>query len=153
MSASRLVDIPVKVEGAGSSNVGGTTGTVGGGLIAILREIAEMLERFTQYDEPGAIDLRSLPFSPADFQNLREALGTGEVEITLNMDGVSRLRETGFAGVWWVEHRNPENELVAELLEINDVPDIVVTEQDEIVNSASRLRDRLILRTAGGNIQ
>jgi len=152
MNARRLSDIPVKVEG-GSANAGGASGTVGGGLIAILREISEMLERLAQYDESGAIDLRSLPFSPADYQRLRESLGSGEVEITLNVDGISRLRETGFSGVWWVEHRNAEDELVAELLEITHIPEIVVTERDEIAKSASRLRDHLSIRTAGGNIQ
>jgi HupH hydrogenase expression protein, C-terminal conserved region len=152
MMVRRLSDIPVKVEG-GASKAGEATGTVGGGLIAILREISEMLERLAQYDESGAIDLRSLPFSLADYQRLRESLGSGEVEITLNVDGISRLRETGFAGVWWVEHRNAQDELVAELLEITHIPEIVVTERDEIAKSAGRLRDHLSLRTAGGNIQ
>ncbi|HVC28894.1 MAG TPA: hydrogenase expression/formation C-terminal domain-containing protein [Gammaproteobacteria bacterium] len=152
MSARRLSDISVRVEG-GASKTSSATGTIGGGLIAIMREIAEMLERLALYDEPGSIDLRTLPFSPTDYQSLREALGNGEVEITLNVDGISRLRETGYAGVWWVEHRNPEDELVADLLEIIQIPEIVVTENDEIARSASRLRERLSIHTAGGIIQ
>ncbi len=152
MIARRLSDIPVKVEGD-ASKTGSTTGTVGGGLIAILREITEMLERLARYDESAAIDLRSLPFSPSDYQSLRESLGTGEVEITLNVDGISRVRETGFAGVWWVEHRSPDDELLAVLLEITNIPEIVVTNRDEVARSANRLRDRLSIHTAGGNIQ
>ncbi|MGA9855602.1 MAG: hydrogenase expression/formation C-terminal domain-containing protein [Gammaproteobacteria bacterium] len=152
MTGRRLSQIPIKVEG-GASKTNSATGTVGGGLIAIMREITEMLERLAQYDEPAAIDLRTLPFSPGDYQSLHEFLGNGEVEITLNVDGISRVRETGFAGVWWVEHRNPENELLAELLEITNIPEIVVTERDEVTRSASRLRDRLSIHTAGGNIQ
>lgn len=143
MSAG-LSDIPVKVENGGN-------GTVGGGLVAILREITEMLERLSRYDDTAAIDLRSLPFSPDDYRRLREFLGTGEVEITLNVDGTSRVRETGYPGVWWVEHRSPEDELLAELLEITNIPDIIVTDSDEIARSADRLRDRLSLHTAGGN--
>ncbi|HVA54677.1 MAG TPA: hypothetical protein VNI53_02605 [Gammaproteobacteria bacterium] len=61
---ARLSDIPVKV-------MDGATGTVSGGLIAILWEITEMLKRLAQYDEPAAIDMRSLPFSSNDYQRLR----------------------------------------------------------------------------------
>jgi len=143
---ARLSDIPVKV-------MGGATGTVSGGLIAILWEITEMLKRLAQYDEPAAIDLRSLPFSSNDYQRLRESFGDGELEITLNIDYLSRVRETGYAGVWWVEHLNPEDELVAELLEITNIPEIVVTERDEVERSARRLRSRLSLHTAGGSIR
>ncbi|MDE2345086.1 MAG: hypothetical protein KGL13_01330 [Gammaproteobacteria bacterium] len=134
----------MKIENSGN-------GTVGGGLIAILREISEMLERLSRYDDTAAIDLRTLPFSPADYQRLREFLGSGEVEITLKVDGTSRVRETGYAGVWWVEHRNPDNELLAELLEITNIPEIIVTSSDEITRSASQLRERLALHSAGGN--
>ncbi len=152
MITRRLSDIPVKVEGSSGKN-STTTGTIGGGLIAILRELSEMLERLAEYDETAAIDLRSLPFSPSDYQSLRDYLGDGEVEVTLNVDGMSRVRETGFSGVWWVEHRNPENELQAELLEITNIPEIIVTEKDEVARSASKLRERLSIHTAGGNIQ
>jgi HupH hydrogenase expression protein, C-terminal conserved region len=149
MNAHRLSNIPVKVVGATST----TSGTVGGGLSAILREISELLERLAQYDETAAIDLRSLPFSPTDYKSLREFLGDGEVEITLNVDGLSQVRETGFPGVWWVEHRNPEDELVAELLEITNIPEIVVTEREEVVRSAHRFRDKLSPHTARGSTQ
>jgi HupH hydrogenase expression protein, C-terminal conserved region len=152
MISRKLSDIPVKIEG-GAVDAGNTTGTVGGGLIAILRELSEMLERLAEYDETAAIDLRSLPFSRSDYQSLREFLGTGEVEVTLNVDGQSRVRETNFPGVWWVEHRNQEDELLAELLEITNIPEIIVTENDEVAKSASRLRERLSIHTAGGNIQ
>jgi HupH hydrogenase expression protein, C-terminal conserved region len=152
IKSHKLSDIPVKIEG-GAVNAGNTTGTVGGGLIAILRELSEMLERLAAYDETAAIDLRSLPFSPSDYQSLREFLGDGEVEVTLSVAGMSRVRETGFSGIWWVEHHNPEGELLAELLEITNIPEILVTEKNEVAKSASKLRERLSIHTAGGNIQ
>jgi hydrogenase-1 operon protein HyaF len=77
----------------------------------------------------------------------------GEVEITLSVDGQSRVRETSFPGIWWVEHRSPENELLAELLEITNIPEIIVTENDEVARSARSLRERLSIHIAGGNIQ
>jgi len=139
-----LKNIPVKVENAGSD-----TSIIGGGLVAILHEIAEMLERLAEFDESGAIDLRSLPFSPKDYRQLREILGRGEVEITLNTDGKSYLRETGFPGVWWVEHRDLDNQQTAELLEIAAIPAIVMADAEDIIQGTRRLKERLTIHTAG----
>jgi hydrogenase-1 operon protein HyaF len=144
-----LKGIPIKVQN-GPVDDGGS---IGGGLIAILREIAEMLERLEQYDESGAIDLRSLPFSPDDYARLRDVLGSGEVEITLDADGISRLRETAYSGVWWIQHRNTDDELTAELLEIALVPAIAVTAKEDVAQSASRLKNRLSIHTTGRSAQ
>jgi hydrogenase-1 operon protein HyaF len=139
-----LKDIRIRVEGAG-----GDGSTIGGGLIAILREINQMLERLAEYDDTGSIDLRSLPLSPADHQQLRNVLGRGEVEITLNADGVSHLYETAYPGVWWIQHRNQDNETVAELLEIAHIPAIAITDTEDIIQGMQRLHDRLSIHIAG----
>lgn len=139
-----LKNIPVKVENAGTDG-----SIIGGGLVAILHEIAEMLDRLIEFDESGAIDLRSLPFSPTDYRQLQEILGRGEVEITLNSDGKSYLRETAYPGVWWVEHRDLDNQQTAELLEIAAIPAIVVTDAEDIIQASRRLKERLSIHTAG----
>lgn len=139
---TRLVVVPVKI-------LNGACAARGGGVSALLRETLELLERLLRYEEGGAIDLRSPPLSAADRGLLRKFLGAGEIEITLNLDGKSRLRETAYPGVWWVEHRNRDAALVAELLEVTAIPEIAVTAEEDIAAGAERLRARLLPRVPG----
>jgi len=71
------------------------------------------------------------------------------VEITLNMDGLTRVRETSYAGVWWAEYLKTEDMLVAEYLKITNIPEIVVTERDEVERNVHRLCSCLSLHTDG----
>jgi hydrogenase-1 operon protein HyaF len=151
---NRLSGIPVRVEGvlpaaartapeprsaAGSERSGG----LGGGVAAILMELATCLDRLAQHEESAVIDLRSLPMSPSDRLELQQALGSGEVEATLNAEGASTLRETQFAGIWWIEHRDRDGEVTAELLEVARFPQILGTVTDEIALAAAALRGQI----------
>lgn len=133
----RLAQIPVRIEGLPARS---ETGTIGGGVSAILTEIATLLERVAATGEAAAIDLRSLPMSPADRSQLLEALGPGEVEITLRADGDSSIRETGLQGVWWTEHRDRNGALVACFIEIARAPEILLVPAEELRRGAQRLR-------------
>jgi hypothetical protein len=115
-------------------------GTIGGGVKAILTEVATLLERLASGGEPGAIDLQSLPMNPAERAQLLEALGSGEVTITLRADGESTMRETGVSGVWWSEYRDRGGELIAAFIEIARVPAIVPVETDELRRGVAQLR-------------
>jgi len=142
---SRLADIPVRVEaavpGCGSADPGGQGGSggLGGGVTAILSELGELLTRLATQGEPAAIDLRSLPMTQLERERLRHALGDGEVQATVTAAGVSRINETGMAGVWWVEHRDAHGELQAELLEVCRVPEFLARAQDEIAAAGQAL--------------
>lgn len=114
--------------------------TIGGGVAAILTEIATLLERVAATGEAAAIDLRSLPMNAADRRQLLEALGPGEVEITLRADGDSSIRETGVQGVWWTEHRDRNGALIACYIEIARVPEILLVPAEELRRGAERLR-------------
>lgn len=147
----RPLPIPVRVEPAGVSRVEGAalaTGTIGGGVTAILAEIATLLERLVAGGEPAAIDLKSLPMSPADRQSLVGALGPGEVTITLEANGDSTIRETGVQGVWWTEHHDCQGELIAAFIEIARVPTILPVETPELQRGAERLRAAAAARWA-----
>jgi hydrogenase-1 operon protein HyaF len=115
------------------------------GVSAILTELVRLLDQLAAKDIPAAIDLRSLPLSPYDRTELERALGNGEVEASVNAEGVSTLRETRISGVWWVEHRDAHGELIAELLEVARVPEILASASDEIAAAAQALRERLSL--------
>jgi hypothetical protein len=135
---NRLSEIPIRIEPA--PPVGG----LGGGVTAILSELASLLERLVKADESAAIDLRSLPMSAQDRVELQRALGDGEVLATLNAEGLSNIRETRVPGVWWVEHRDRQGELTAELIEVTRMPQVLMCATDEIAAGASALRQQLM---------
>ena len=113
------------------------------GAHALLAEIATLLQRLAETGEGGAIDLRSLPLGPTDYLGLREALGEGEVVVRLDLAGRSTVRETAVAGVWWVEHRDGDGRLLAELVEVTPVPAIVAAQPADIECALAGLRRRV----------
>lgn len=136
-SSTRLAQIPVYIESPQARPV---TGTIGGGVAAILTEIATLLDRVAATGEAAAIDLRSLPMSPADRTQLLEALGPGEVEVVLKADGDSSIRETGVQGVWWTEHRDRNGAVIAAFIEVARVPEILIVPAEDMLRGAERLR-------------
>ncbi len=133
---SSLSAIPIRVESAGLAGAG-----IGGGIAALLSEIASHLEGLAAGGEPAAIDLRGLPMSAAERQRLREALGPGEVRIVLEAAGESSIEETAVQGVWWIEHRTPDGALIASYIEIARVPGILIVPDEELARGAAKLRN------------
>lgn len=150
---TRLEDISVRVEpanggispvAAGAVTAGAVAaGGLGGGVAAILTELVTLLERLAESDIAAAIDLRSLPMSPQDRVELERALGDGEVQATVTAQGVSTIRETRIPGIWWVAHRDPQGESIAELLEVTRVPQILAAAPDDIAAAAAALRAQI----------
>lgn len=127
----KLHDIAVKVETAELFSIGNT--------IAILTEIAALLEQLACSGETGLIDLKSLPFSPGEYEQLRFTLGRGEVSARLDAIGTSEIIETHFPGVWWVTHYNVEGDIVADLIEIAAVPNILHSQPEDVRAGLERL--------------
>ncbi|HTV95534.1 MAG TPA: hydrogenase expression/formation C-terminal domain-containing protein [Steroidobacteraceae bacterium] len=141
---SRLAQIPIRIEGTTAKPAGqAACGGLGGGVAALLAELASLLERLASTQLPAAIDLHSLPMSALDRAELERVLGEGEVRATIQAQGRSMVRETRISGVWWVEHRSARGELTAELLEVAQVPAILASAPDEIAAAAGALRDHL----------
>jgi len=157
---SRLAGIPIRIEPSARNQAPagieapagiGTSppvGGLGGAMGAILSELATLLDGLLNAEAPGTIDLRSLPLSPPDRAELLRVLGQGEVQATVNAEGLSMLRETGVSGVWWVEHFDPRGELIAELLEVTRVPQLLASASDEILAGARALRARITMAAA-----
>lgn len=135
----RLADIGVAVDRGG----------LGPGVTALLYEIADRVDRLAADGTTDAIDVASLPLNPVDRERLREALGAGEVTATFDADGVSQVRETGIAGVWWIEHRDARGQVIAELIEIAHIPEILGAAADDIGRGAAVLRARAAGRASG----
>jgi hydrogenase-1 operon protein HyaF len=152
---SRLTDIPIRIEPSTPIESPPLLGGLGGGVAAILSELVSLLERLARGEAPATIDLRSLPMSPHDRAELQRALGEGEVQATVNAEGLSKIRETHISGVWWVEHFDRHGELLAELIEVTLVPQILASASDEIAAAARALRAQIAAVAAapvrGGN--
>jgi len=142
---SRLSDIPIRVlpSVAAPAAGDGLGGGLGGGVHAILAELVTLLEGLVDLEHGGMIDLHSLPMDPRDRTALQHALGKGEVHATLDAQGLSQFQETSVPGIWWIEHRDPSGELVAELLEVAAVPAILACARDEIATGPGVLRSRI----------
>lgn len=107
---------------------------------ALLREIADALERFVATGEVTAIDMRGLPLGDADRAVLEQRLGQGEVSAILTVAGQSEVWETAFSGVWWVRHRGASGGVAAEEIVITRLPEILATHPDDARDGLMRLR-------------
>ena len=67
----------------------------------------------------------------------------GELSAKLDALGTSRIRETAFPGVWWLEHRNVNDELVGRFIEVTRAPEILSSQDADIAAGRARLRDQL----------
>ena len=138
-----LENIAIKVAASDYSSVGNVA--------AILTEIASLLEKLAGSGETSLIDLKSLPFSPGEYEQLRFTLGRGEVSARLDAIGMSEIIETHFPGVWWVTHYNVEGDIVADLIEIAAIPNILLSQPEDVRAGLERLQ-ALISQSASSDI-
>lgn len=111
--------------------------------LALLHQIEAMLGALVELGQPGSIDLRRSPLLPEDFSHLKRVLGEGEAIAEVEALGVSRIRETAVAGVWWVIHRNTAGKVVGEFIEVARCPELLMTPEQELRGAQGLLRKRL----------
>ena len=114
-----------------------------GNVKPLLNEILHAVDRLLDTGEPTTIDLASLPFGPGELEHLEATLGTGELAAKLDALGTSRIRETIYPGVWWLEHRNVHDEVVGRFIEITRAPEILSSQDADIAAGRARLGDQL----------
>lgn len=107
---------------------------------AILAEIEECASRFAAVGEEASIDLRCLKAMPEEREILETLLGRGEVSAVVEALGRSEIHETSIPCVWWVRHRNSEEEIVSELIEIAEVPDVLMGDRKAVAYGLEALR-------------
>jgi hydrogenase-1 operon protein HyaF len=113
-----------------------------GNVRPILNEVLHAIDRLLETDEPTTIDLAGLPFGPGELEHLEATLGTGELSAKLDALGTSRIRETVYPGVWWLEHRNAFDEVVGRYIEVTRTPEILSSQDADIVAGRARLEDQ-----------
>lgn len=127
-----LNDIQIKLE-TGSE----TLDT--GNLFPILHQIRHALEKLLTHNESSAIDLNAMPFAPGEKDKLKEILGEGEIKAQLNALGRSEIYETQYAGVWWLEHYNSNDNVMGQLIEITWLPEILKSQTEDVEAALSQL--------------
>jgi len=130
-----LEPIAIKLAAADTFSVGNVS--------ALLSEIVAHLERFIASGETSLIDLKSLPFAPGEYEQLRQTLGQGEVTARIEAFGPSEIIETQYPGVWWLTHYNVEGDIVADMIEIAAIPNILQSQPDDVRAGWQRLQAML----------
>ena len=111
--------------------------------LPVLNEIRFALDKLASDGENTVIDLSAIPFSPGDRERLFNALGVGEVDASVNALGETRIRETGYPGVWLVEHHAPQGEPLATHIEVTRTPSLLITPEQDVRDSAAALAEKL----------
>jgi hydrogenase-1 operon protein HyaF len=135
LPGKNLQDIAIKVESNDTSSIGN--------IAALLAEISTMLEQLIGRGTSSMIDLKSLPLSPQEYEQLRFTLGQGEVTARLEAIGPSEIIETHYPGVWWVTHYNVEGDIIADMIEIASVPGILHSQPEDMRVGLERLHELL----------
>lgn len=108
---------------------------------SLMYEVAEHLERFVETGETHKIDLKSLPATPTDLEDIDAVLGVGEVRADLAVIGRSAAWETAFAGVWRVRHFASNDAVAADEIVIAAAPDILLSHVEDARAALGRLRE------------
>jgi len=132
---SALEGIAVRVEAAS------------GNITPLLHEIRHALRRVAQGGEGTTIDLGSLPLAPGEEKRIEDLLGQGEVRAELNALGPTVVQETRYPGVWFITHRNTEQEVVARFIEVTRMPELLLAQSEDMRRVVSELDSKL----PGGN--
>lgn len=88
--------------------------------LSLLERLQESLEKYRVGDEAVSLDLAGL--QETDLELLNQILGEGEVSIAVQGDVSVKIQETVLAGVWRLKFLSSAGDLIAETIEISDVP-------------------------------
>ncbi len=89
------------------------------------------------------VNLTLLPMSSEDIAYLDHRLGTGRVTILSRGYGNCRITNTRRPGCWRVVYYNSQDVVILNTVEVTDLPDVAQASPEDLVDSASRLREVL----------
>ncbi len=106
----------------------------------VITEITNKATAFHRGDEPYVINLSLLPQTEEDLAYLHARLGIGPVSILSRGYGNCRITSTATPFVWWVQYFNSDDINILNTLEISEVPAVACAAQEDLADSAERLR-------------
>jgi len=130
---STLDAIAVKVEGVGIASGNAHNA------VPLLHEIRHALWNLAKTGDSTTIDLTSIPFGPADRDQLLDFLGEGEVTARVNALGETQVKETRYPGVWVVRHQSPVGDELATHIEVTRLPSMLITPEEDLGEAAAQL--------------
>ncbi len=110
---------------------------------SVLAELNAQVLAWTPGAAAYVVNLTLLPQSEADLAYMDERLGQGPATILSRGYGNCRISATALANCWWVRHYNADERLILNTLEVVDVPAAALAAQEDIEDSAGRLREIL----------
>ena len=112
-------------------------------LQAVLQLLMDMVISLVETGASNFIDLKSASLAHDDHEKLKLILGEGEVEAIITALGPTHVVETLIPGVWWVTHKNSNDEVISEFIEVTSLPEILLTHHEELWHSVDVMEGRL----------
>lgn len=110
-------------------------------VMPLLTEIAERMKAHRAGEPSHVINFSLLPVSEIDMACLQQALGNGSVQLISRGYGACKITATGARGVWSVQFFNAAEAIILDTLEIGDVPTAACAAEEDLRDSAERLRE------------
>jgi hydrogenase-1 operon protein HyaF len=110
-------------------------------VMSVLAEIRDRVRTRLPGDAPHTISLTLLPMTPADIDFLQASLGTGPVRLISRGYGTCRMQATAIHGVWSVQFFNTMDTMLLDTVEICDIPVVACAAEEDLRDSAIRLRE------------
>jgi len=134
---THLQDIPVYTEGIDGQDDAHM-------LEAVIHELKQLMDAYISTDKTGAIDIKSLPLSKKAYQALKQKLSKGEVEAKAKLSGDTEIYETAYSGVWWVTHKNIDDKVIAEHIEVGAIPVVLFAHIEDIKIARKKLAEKIM---------
>jgi hydrogenase-1 operon protein HyaF len=111
--------------------------------LPVITEINDKIDGYPRDREPHIVNLTLLPQTEEDLAFLGQRLGRGKVTILSRGYGNCRITSTATRDVWWVQYFNSQDVNILNTLEVSRVPAVACASQEDIEDSAARLREIL----------
>jgi len=115
---------------------------------AVLFEISEALQRFTESGQGWTIFSNKMSLSTEDRQAIRDFLGQGSIKIKLtDSDETAEWMESGISGVWYGVFYDQTNNPILETIEIGAFPQVPSAQMEDVKGSMELFKQRLLETT------
>lgn len=121
------------------SAVAGVRSAVAGVLSELRPRLASRIR--VEDVQSHVVALTLLPLSQEDIVWMAKAFGVGPAVILSRGYGNCRITSTRVQNLWWVQYFNSEDKMILNTLEVAAVPDAAQAAPEDLLASASRLRD------------
>ena len=90
--------------------------------------------------------MRLMPrMNAATYKHIKDILSNGEVTALIEAEVNVEIRETQYAGVWWLTHHNEQGGIVTELIEVSRIPGILASHVSDMHAGLKRLEQAVAI--------